>query len=139
MARPNDNSVGKKIGGVNVFGGGLALDNVEHQVIGAVGVSGETSCAKHMIGSRVHNNLGLEHRSGIGGVSVDSTRPDNIVYDITPNSSGGTGVSADSFGHPTRFRPSLRPKLVDRSMNCTAHCLVRSNFFRVLDTLVRGP
>lgn len=46
----NDFMVGKKIGGVNVFGGGLALYNAQRKVIGAVGVSGDTSCADHMIG-----------------------------------------------------------------------------------------
>jgi len=27
-------------------------------------------------------------------------RPDNIIFDITPNPSGGTGISAGGFGHP---------------------------------------
>jgi uncharacterized protein GlcG (DUF336 family) len=43
-----DPMVGKKIGGVNVFGGGLALYDGSG-VIGAVGVSGDTSCADHNI------------------------------------------------------------------------------------------
>ena len=34
------------------------------------------------------------------GVSGDSARPDNIIYDITPNPYGGTGISAGGFGHP---------------------------------------
>jgi hypothetical protein len=33
-------------------------------------------------------------------VSGDVLRPDDIVYDIVPNPSGGTGVSAGGFGHP---------------------------------------
>jgi len=36
----------------------------------------------------------------VGGVSGDPDRPDNIVYDITPNPNGGTGNSAGGFGHP---------------------------------------
>ena len=51
-----DFMVGKKIGGVNVFGGGLALYNPSREVVGAVGVSGDTSCADHMIGWRVRDN-----------------------------------------------------------------------------------
>src|SRR6266487_1889434 len=58
---PNDFMVGKKIGGVNVFGGGLALYNAQQKVVGAVGVSGDTSCADHMIGWRVRSALGLDH------------------------------------------------------------------------------
>jgi hypothetical protein len=34
-------------------------------------------------------------------VSGDPARPDNIVFDITPNPDGGTGVSAGGCGHPT--------------------------------------
>jgi hypothetical protein len=36
-----------------------------------------------------------------GGVSGDPEQPDNIVFDITPNPEGGTGISAGGFGHPT--------------------------------------
>jgi uncharacterized protein GlcG (DUF336 family) len=96
--QPNDPMVGEKIGGVNVFGGGLALYDGTG-VIGAVGLSGDTSCADHMIAWRVRNNLGLDHLSTVGGVSGDAARPDNIIYDITPNPDGGTGVSTGGFGH----------------------------------------
>jgi len=37
----------------------------------------------------------------VGGVSGDLERPDNIIFDITPNPEGGTGISAGGFGHPT--------------------------------------
>ena len=96
-----DPMVRRKIGGVNVFGGGLALYGPGKKIVGGVGVSGDTSCADHNIAWRVRNNLGLDHLSGVGGVSGDPTRPDNIVFDITPNPNGGTGVSAGGFGHPT--------------------------------------
>ncbi|NOU43867.1 MAG: heme-binding protein [Methyloglobulus sp.] len=97
----NDAMVGKQIGGVNVFGGGLALYNASHQVVGAVGVSGDSSCADHMVAWRTRNNLGLDHLAGVGGVSGDSARPDNIIYDIPHNPNGGTGISNGGFGHPT--------------------------------------
>jgi hypothetical protein len=48
----------------------------------------------------VKHGLGLDHLAGVGGVSGDTARPDNIVYDITPNQYGGTGISAGGFGHP---------------------------------------
>jgi uncharacterized protein GlcG (DUF336 family) len=95
-----DPMVGNKIGGVNVFGGGLALYGPGKRIVGAVGVSGDTSCADHDIAWRVRNILGLDHLSGVAGVSGDASRPDNIIYDITPNPNGGTGNSAGGFGHP---------------------------------------
>ena len=103
----SDPLVGQKVGGVNVFGGGLALylagpaANAAEQIVGGVGVSGDTSCADHFIGWRVRHNLGLDHMANIAGVSGDPTRPDNIIFDITANPSGGTGISAGGFGHPT--------------------------------------
>jgi len=95
-----DPMVGSKIGGVNVFGGGLALYRANKQIVGGVGVSGDTSCADHDIAWRVRHALNLDHLSGVGGVSGDAAHPDNIIYDITPNPSGGTGNSAGGFGHP---------------------------------------
>jgi len=102
----NDPMVGTKPGGVNVFGGGLALYATGQKVIGAVGVSGDTSCADHNIGWRVRNLLGLDHLSGVNGVSGDAARPDNIIFDIAPNVNGGTGISAGGFGHPTCLNTS---------------------------------
>jgi uncharacterized protein GlcG (DUF336 family) len=97
----SDPMVGGKIGGVNVFGGGLALYNSTRKVIGALGLSGDTSCADHDIAWRVRDNLGLDNVVGVGGVSGDASRPDNIVFDIRPSQAAtGTGVSRGGFGHP---------------------------------------
>jgi uncharacterized protein GlcG (DUF336 family) len=96
-----DPLVGTKAGGVNVFGGGVGLYAAGQDLVGGLGVSGDTSCADHMIAWRVRNNLELDHLLGVGGVSGDPQRPDNIVYDIAPNPDGGTGISAGGFGHPT--------------------------------------
>ena len=90
-----DPMVGAKIGGVNVFGGGLGLYAAGQKLVGAVGLSGDTSCADHMMAWLVRKNLGLDHMAGVGGVSGDNDRPDNIVYDI-----GANGQSAGGFGHP---------------------------------------
>ena len=106
-----DPMMGQKIGGVNVFGGGLALYGPGKVILGAVGVSGDTSCADHNIAWRTRNNLGLDHLSGVGGVSGDAARPDNIIFDITANPNGGTGISAGGFGHPTCLNPGIFPRL----------------------------
>lgn len=96
--KDKDPMVGKKVGGVNTFGGGLGLYDATG-VIGGIGSSGDTSCADHMIAWRIRHNLGLDHLSGVGGVSGDASRPDNIIYDIAPNVDGGVGISAGGFGH----------------------------------------
>lgn len=113
----NDPMVGNRIGGVNVFGGGLALYNSNHQLVGAVGVSGDTSCSDHFIAWRLRKLLGLDHLGTVipGPASLfnsDPTHPDNIIFDITANPNGGTGNSASGFGHPTCFKsgdPSTLP------------------------------
>jgi len=67
---------GHRIGGVNVFGGGLALYNSKGTLIGAVGVSGDTSCADHNIAWRTRHTLNLDFVPS--GVSANSD--DNINY-----------------------------------------------------------
>lgn len=106
-----DPMVGRKIGGVNVFGGGLALYATRHVIVGGVGVSGDTSCADHNIAWRVRSLLGFDHLGAYAAVPAvagpaslfagDPKHPDNIIFDITPNVSGGVGNSASGFGHPT--------------------------------------
>jgi uncharacterized protein GlcG (DUF336 family) len=96
--RANDPMVGGRIGGVNVFGGGLALYGSDGKLVGAVGVSGDSSCADHNIAWRTRHTLNLDFVPG--GVSGDATRPDNIVYDITPQPGQMPGVSTSGWGHP---------------------------------------
>lgn len=86
----HDYMIGRRIGGVNVFGGGLALYDGRGHIIGAVGVSGDTSCADHNIAWKVRDFLGLDYVPG----GVSATGDDNIIFDITD------GVSAGGFGHP---------------------------------------
>jgi uncharacterized protein GlcG (DUF336 family) len=87
-----DNLMGQKIGGVNVFGGGLALYN--GGLVGGLGVSGDTSCADHNIAWRVRAALGLNHvPSGVAPAGNDG-----IIYDVT--GSHGNFESKSGFGHP---------------------------------------
>jgi uncharacterized protein GlcG (DUF336 family) len=88
-----DYMLGKRIGGVNVFGGGLALYDATGAIIGAIGVSGDTSCADHSIAWKTRDGLGLDYVPG--GVDPLSGY-DNIVFDIDAN-----GKSASGWGHPT--------------------------------------
>ncbi len=86
----SDPMVGKKIGGVNVFGGGLALYTKDGELIGALGVSGDSSCADHNIAWKLRHALGLDYLPG----GVSTTKDDNIVYDIED------GASKGGWGHP---------------------------------------
>ena len=101
----DDPMVGRRIGGVNVFGGGLALYAEGANLVGAVGVSGDTSCADHNIGWHVRRNLALDFLATVPGpaslFAKDATHPDNIIFDIEANPTGGTGLSPSGFGHPT--------------------------------------
>ena len=94
--KPNDPLVGKKCGGVNVFGGGLALYGTDGKLLGAIGVSGDSSCADHNIAWKVRHALNLDTLPG--GVSL--TGDDNIVNDIAPDGNGHPG-SATGWGHPS--------------------------------------
>jgi hypothetical protein len=102
---------------VNVFGGGLALYKSGGIKIGAVGVSGDTSCTDHFVAWRVRNTLKLDHLGTLGNVSGDPKHPDNIIYDITPNPNGGTGISKGGFGHPTCSPPTPNPKTLPAVQN----------------------
>jgi len=88
--------VGKRIGGTNVFGGGLALYDADGQLVGGLGVSGDASCADHNIAWKMRYNLRLDHVPAGVADKATSTDPgdDNIIYDFT------NGVSASGFGHP---------------------------------------
>jgi uncharacterized protein GlcG (DUF336 family) len=95
-----DPMVGKRVGGINVFGGGLTLYNSSKKKVGAIGVSGDTSCTDHVVAWKVRESLdGFKVANVPGGVS--SANNDAMVQDITENPTGGTGISAGGFGHAT--------------------------------------
>jgi uncharacterized protein GlcG (DUF336 family) len=92
FGQTNDPMIGGRIGGVNVFGGGLALYNSKKELVGAVGVSGDTSCADHNIAWRTRHSLNLDWVPF--GVSAKSD--DNINYQgLVPVPS-----LANDFSHP---------------------------------------
>lgn len=93
--KPNDPLSGKKIGGVNVFGGGLALYNAQGKLLGAIGVSGDTSCTDHIVAWKIRHALNLDNVPA----GVSASGDDNIVHDITDDANGHP-VSASGWGHP---------------------------------------
>ena len=86
----HDPMVGKPVGGVIVFGGGLPLYD-GNGIAGALGVSGDSSCADHNVAWRVRHLLGLDRVPA----GVSPNMKDAIIYDIGPD-----GKSASGFGHP---------------------------------------
>ena len=62
-----DPLVGRRMGGVNVFGGGLALYSGGEK-IGAIGVSGDTSCRDHAYAFAIRDSLS---NAGIAGPQPD--------------------------------------------------------------------
>jgi uncharacterized protein GlcG (DUF336 family) len=86
--QPNDPLLGEFVGGVNVFGGGLALYNANGNLIGAVGVSGDTSCTDHIVAWRTRDALGLDN---VPNGVADGT--DNLIINDPP--------TPGSFEHPS--------------------------------------
>jgi len=86
----SDPWVGKSLGGVITFGGGLALYDGKN-IVGGLGVSGDSSCADHNVAWRVREALGLNKVPA--GVGPDHN--DEIIYDMTPDK-----TSASGYGHP---------------------------------------
>jgi len=93
---PNFNAqgtgIGSAVGGIITFGGGVALYS-NGQVIGGLGVSGDTSCADHAIAYRM--------RAQAGGLNGTPTS-DNISY-YTGLGAGGLITSPDQVD-PSQFK-----------------------------------
>ena len=77
-------------------GGGLAL-YYGGKKVGAIGVSGDTSCTDHVVAWKVRTLLRGD------GVPPNSIHLDKMIQDITYDQSTGLIIKASSsgFGHPT--------------------------------------
>jgi uncharacterized protein GlcG (DUF336 family) len=87
----NDPMIGKAIGGIIVFAGGLPLYESSGKIVGGLGLSGDTACADHVIAWKVRHQLHLD------AVPMGPTAEhnDNMILDFQ------NGTSASGFGHPT--------------------------------------
>jgi uncharacterized protein GlcG (DUF336 family) len=83
-----DPMIGKRIGGINVFGGGLALYAPSGRLLGGIGLSGDTSCSDHIKAWKLRHALNLDNVPG----GVAPTNTDNIIY---------VDGTLDGFEHPT--------------------------------------
>lgn len=91
FGQPNDPMIGKPIGGVIVFGGGLPLYDASGKMLGGLGLSGDTSCADHVIAWKVRHSLGLD--AVPAGVAPNAS--DNMILDVQ------NGQSVSGYGHPS--------------------------------------
>jgi uncharacterized protein GlcG (DUF336 family) len=91
FGQQTDPMIGKAIGGVIVFGGGLALYNAKGELVGGLGVSGDTACADHVVAWKTRRALKLDTVP----MGVAQGPSDNLILDIQ------NGVSPSGFGHPS--------------------------------------
>jgi len=81
----------QKIGGINVFGGGLAIyisNGVSTEIVGGLGLSGDSSCADHNIAWRLRHVMNWDYvPAGVGPYY------DNIIY-------APAGTTPTGFEHP---------------------------------------
>jgi len=70
----------------------LALYEHGGHIVGALGVSGDTSCADHVVAWKMRHNLKLDAIP----VGPAPGANDNMVLDV-----GGDGKSLSGWGHPT--------------------------------------
>src|SRR3954464_8033083 len=88
-----DPMMGQKIGGVNVFGGGLALYSAYGRIICGMGVSCDTSCSDHIIAWKLRHRLNLDNvPAGVAPGATNGT--DNIIFTVG---------DLDGFEHPECF------------------------------------
>jgi uncharacterized protein GlcG (DUF336 family) len=91
FGQADDPMVGKPIGGIIVFGGGLALYESKGHIVGGLGVSGDTSCADHVIAWKMRHQLKFDAVP----LGVAPGENDNMILDIQ------NGNSISGFGHPS--------------------------------------
>lgn len=91
FGQQTDPMIGKAIGGVIVFGGGLALYNAKGELVGGLGVSGDTACADHVVAWKMRRALKFDTVP----MGVAQGPSDNLILDFQ------NGISSSGYGHPS--------------------------------------
>jgi uncharacterized protein GlcG (DUF336 family) len=97
-----ETGIGFAVGGIITFGGGVALYQ-GGQVIGGLGVSGDTSCADHAIAFRMRAQAGY----GTVPAGVGPNNTDNINYYPTGLLSGQ--IDPSQFAQPHCLSTDITP------------------------------
>ncbi|MEI6146934.1 MAG: heme-binding protein [Methylococcales bacterium] len=103
-----DPAVGQRIGGTNVFGGGLALYKAGKKV-GAIGVSGDTSCTDHATAWKLRALMGLNSVPA-GFISGYNGKPSWAIGDemiIRLDGNVTNSYKQVSCAHNTILNPSV--------------------------------
>lgn len=87
--QPNDSLVGENIGGVNVSGGAVGLYATGGTLVGALGVSGNTSCTDYVIPWRLRQALGFGQVPAGVHPSPGGSAGDTDVYLVSDETSNG--------------------------------------------------
>lgn len=87
----NDPMIGKAVGGIIVFGGGLPLYSSKGKIVGGLGLSGDTSCTDHIIAWKVRHELHLDAVP----MGPSPEHNDNMILDYQND------MSQSGFGHPS--------------------------------------
>ena len=88
----------KRIGGINVFGGGLAVYKAGNKKIGAIGVSGDTSCRDHAVAWRIRGTLsGHPSVAGGGGIGITTAN-------YTATGTTAVTINGGATGNPYRLK-----------------------------------
>ena len=83
----NDPMVGRRVGGTITFGGGLALYSGD--LVGGLGLSGDTACANHSTAWRLRASLRLMPTTPSDGIVLD----DRSGHPHCPNDAGTQGAT----------------------------------------------
>jgi len=97
LGTSSDPMVGTHIGGVNVFGGGVALYNAEGVKIGALGASGDTSCRDHTMAYTMRATLQLDSTPNDDGL-VLSAEPAALFEQPACGVNDPSGVAQGAAG-----------------------------------------
>jgi uncharacterized protein GlcG (DUF336 family) len=100
----DDPLVGAKVGGTIVFGGGLPLYNAEGTLVGGVGVSGDSSCADHIIAWEMRSQLNLDNLP-----AATAPNGDNITVAVGAYPDCGGGSAALIAALPADFPLGPQP------------------------------
>ena len=100
----SDPLVGAKVGGTIVFGGGLPLYDTGGELLGGVGVSGDSSCADHIIAWEMRSQFNLD-----GLPAASAPNGDNITVGPGAYPDCGSGSAELIAALPTDFPIGPQP------------------------------
>lgn len=113
----NDPLVGHRVGGINVFGGGLAIYGSGGKKVGAIGVSGDTSCRDHAFAWEMRRLANLQPK-GVGITTANLTATGETATPLTGATVGDEAIiSLDGFNKETNYWTAWAQPACPNSLN----------------------